>query len=193
MVSEQKAAANAANAQSSTGPRTEEGKARSSQNALKHGLTAKELVIPEEEREEFEEFRVDFINHLAPDNPLEVVAVNHALHASWNLKRFRRLEAGLMTSGLDPILDESAAKTLDRLQRYAARAERSYYKAMDELRKLQTSRSLWAASKDVEERTTMADMKALAKRTQEVDNFFNRPLPKRIPETGSINFVPLRT
>ena len=45
-------AANAANAQHSTGPRTSEGKNRSSQNASKHGLTAREVVIPPGEQEE---------------------------------------------------------------------------------------------------------------------------------------------
>jgi hypothetical protein len=47
-------AANAANAQHSTGPRTTEGKDRSSQNASKHGLTAREVVIGAGEQEEFD-------------------------------------------------------------------------------------------------------------------------------------------
>jgi hypothetical protein len=193
MITERQAAANAANAQLSTGPRTEEGKARSSQNALKHGLTAKELVIREDEREEFEELRIDLTNHVEPEDPLEVVALNHAIHAVWNLKRYRRLEADLMANGLDPILDESSAKVLDRLHRYAGRAERAYYRAMEELRKLQTHRGLWAASKDVERCPVMADVSAVAKRTQEVDKVFvNLPPEARIIETYEQNFVPLR-
>src|SRR5438105_14656593 len=44
--------ANAANAQLSTGPRTEEGKARSSQNARSHGLTASHLVISDHDPSE---------------------------------------------------------------------------------------------------------------------------------------------
>ena len=194
MVSDRKAEANAANAQLSTGPRTEEGKARSSQNALKHGLTAKELVVREDEREEFEEFRIDFINQIEPEDPLEVVAVNHALHAAWNLRRFRRLEADLMANGLDPILDETAVKTLDRLQRYAARAERSYYKAMDELRKLHTRRGLWQVSKELEEVCpALCDMAAVAKRTHQTIAFFEKPAPK-VDLSGEYvkNFVPLR-
>ena len=52
-------AANAANAQHSTGPRTPEGKTRSSQNASKHGLTAREIVIAPGEQEEFDDLLAD--------------------------------------------------------------------------------------------------------------------------------------
>ena len=45
MFSEARQTANAANARLSTGPRTNEGKASSSQNARTHGLTAAQLVI----------------------------------------------------------------------------------------------------------------------------------------------------
>src|SRR2546421_8455 len=45
--------ANQANSQHSTGPRTLEGKARVVQNAVRHGLTAKHLVIRDDEKEEF--------------------------------------------------------------------------------------------------------------------------------------------
>ena len=48
MISNEQQAANQANAELSTGPRTEEGKARSSQNSLKHGVFAKTIVLPGE-------------------------------------------------------------------------------------------------------------------------------------------------
>ena len=54
-----------------------------------------------------------------------MITFNSLFHAAWNLRRFRRLEAALMVNGLDPLVDESAAKTLDRLQRYAAAADRA--------------------------------------------------------------------
>ena len=52
MASEAQIAANRANAQRSTGPRTEEGKEKSARNALNHGLCAERVVIDEEDREE---------------------------------------------------------------------------------------------------------------------------------------------
>ena len=54
MASEAQIKANRENAQKSTGPRTEEGKAVVAQNAVKHGLWARQAVIKEEDPAEFE-------------------------------------------------------------------------------------------------------------------------------------------
>ena len=54
MTSEAKLAANRRNALKSAGPKTAEGKARSSANALTHGLTAKHFVAKGESIAEFE-------------------------------------------------------------------------------------------------------------------------------------------
>jgi hypothetical protein len=62
-----------------------------------------------------------------------------------------QLIEGYLVNGLDPILDDSAAKALERLNRYAARAERSYYKALNELRTLQTNRARGALKLEPDE------------------------------------------
>jgi hypothetical protein len=67
------------------------------------------------------------------------------------MMRFRRLESWLMASDIDPALDDASAKTLDRLNRYATRAERSYYRAIQELRTLQTNLTLRAVKLDQEQ------------------------------------------
>jgi len=65
--------ANQQNAQSSTGPRTPEGKARVSQNAIKHGLTSKHLIIREDEQEEFAALQDLLLAELAPQGAIETI------------------------------------------------------------------------------------------------------------------------
>src|SRR5690348_11032431 len=86
MTSTAQAAANAANAQLSTGPRTAEGKARSSHNAIKHGLTSKQLVIAPGEEEEFAGLHDSLLEQLAPEGALEMGIFNILCHAAWNLQ-----------------------------------------------------------------------------------------------------------
>ena len=168
MTSPARAAANAANAQSSTGPRTEEGKARSSRNALKHGLTSRDLIVREDEQEDFNDLQQSLREDLGPEGALESFTFNQLVRAAWNMHRFQRLEAGLMVDGLDPLLDESSAKTLDRLHRYHGQAERSYYRHLRELRVLQTNRALRCLKMDEEEEElvpVLVSYNDLAKRT----------------------------
>lgn len=141
-MSPAKTAANIANAIRSTGPRTEEGKARSARNALKHGLTSKDLIVRDDEKEIFEQFQQDLRDQLTPQGPVEMFTFNQLVRAGWNMQRAQRLETDLFVNGLDPLLDEPAAKTLDRIHRHAAQAERSYYRHLKELRTLQTTRVL---------------------------------------------------
>jgi hypothetical protein len=140
MTSTARAAANAANAALSTGPRTEEGKAHSSRNAVKHGLTSKQLVIAPGEEDRFAELHDSLHDQLAPAGALEMSLFNMLVHAAWNLERFRTLEAELMANGVDALLDERTGKALDRLQRYASANQRSYFRVLQELRTLQDNR-----------------------------------------------------
>ena len=57
MASKRQLEANRSNARRSTGPQTPSGKSRSRMNALKHGLSAKSIVIGDERPEEFEALR----------------------------------------------------------------------------------------------------------------------------------------
>jgi len=123
-----------------TGPRTPEGKARSSLNALKHGLTSRHLVVREDEREAFEELRADYLRDVGPQGVIESDLFNLLLHAAWNLRRLRRLEAELSPEGADPLTDPNLERQLDRLARYQARAENLYFRTLKQLRELQTDR-----------------------------------------------------
>jgi hypothetical protein len=169
MISSARAAANAANAQLSIGPRTEEGKARSSRNAVKHGLTSKRVVIAPGEEEEFAELHDSLLDQLAPEGALEVTLFHMIVHAAWNLQRFRTLEAQLMANGLESLFDERTSKALDRLQRYAAANQRSYFTALKQLRIAQNNRVLRRTldGHDYNELPELVSLAELAKQTQQ--------------------------
>ena len=87
MATEAASHANRANAQKSTGPRTPEGKEKASQNALKHGLFAREAVIRGEDEDEFEMHRESLLDQLMPRAPLEEILADRIVDLSWRLKR----------------------------------------------------------------------------------------------------------
>jgi hypothetical protein len=148
MASAAQITANQANAQHSTGPVTPEGKARVSQNALRHGLTAKHLVIRDDEREDFHSLQQALLTELAPQGPIETITFHELIHAAWNLQRFRRIETELSSAGPGDFASNENSAALDRLTRYQARAQRAYYRALAELRTLQTNRALRAEKLD---------------------------------------------
>ena len=161
--------ANLANAQHSTGPRTVDGKARVAQNALRHGLTARHLVIRDEDRDEFAALQDALTAELDPQGAVEIVTFQELVHAAWNLSRFRRIEAESSTGAADDFTDPKITAVLDRLTRYQARAQRAYYKALQELRTLQTNRALRLVKLDDqqdEDVPAIADINELTKQTQ---------------------------
>jgi len=92
MASAAQIQANRLNAQKSTGPRTAAGKERASQNALKHGLLAREAVIQGEDPEEFELYREGMIEELAPVGEVEAMLAQRVVGLSWRLRRAERLQ-----------------------------------------------------------------------------------------------------
>ena len=161
--------ANQSNAQLSTGPRTTEGKTRVSQNALRHGLTAKHLVIRDDEREEFSALQDALLAELDPQGAVEILTFRELLHAAWNLERFRRIEAESSSGSAADFTDPQTIAILDRLTRYQARSQRAYYKAVDQLRILQTNRALRAfklAEEEAAEVPAITDINELTKQTQ---------------------------
>ena len=101
-----RAAINRANSQHSTGPRTEAGKKRSSQNALRHGLTARTPVLASEDQAAYENHCRQFQNEHQPATPTETQLVQELADTSWRLNRIPLLEADL----LDRVLRCSPAR-----------------------------------------------------------------------------------
>jgi hypothetical protein len=168
MASATQITANQANAEHSTGPRTDEGKARVSQNALRHGLTARHLVIRDDEHEEFAVLRDSLSSDLDPQGAVETIAFQELLHAAWSLHRFRRIEAEASRGTVEDFTDPATTTVLDRLSRYQARAQRAWQKALQELRVLQTNRALRAlklSQQEAAEVPAIASINDLTKQT----------------------------
>ena len=86
--------ANKKNALLSKGPKTDLGKFNSSKNSLKHGLTAKQLVIGENLKE-FEQYRDQMIEALKPVGILQEQVVFKIIDVGFRLRRIGKIEAGI--------------------------------------------------------------------------------------------------
>ena len=118
MDSVKQVAANQRNAQLSTGPRSEEGKAVVSKNAIKHGIFAKDLVISrgdghEEAGEYFELFN-ELVGDLKPVGRMESLLVEKIAVDYWRLRRLIRYETGRIRCLMDDYKDEALNRYYDR-------------------------------------------------------------------------------
>jgi hypothetical protein len=129
--------ANRRNAQKSTGPKTPEGKAAVSMNALRHGLRARTVVLPGENREEFTQLCDDLEIEWHPQSRTEQFYVEQMAVSQWKLTRMEVAEVNIFKDISDP---EKQIPLLDRLWQAECRLERSYARAQRELQRLQTSR-----------------------------------------------------
>jgi hypothetical protein len=123
-----------------TGPRTPEGKAISSQNARKHGLTSATIYIPEDLQEEYDAMASSLQNELQPQGALETTIFENLLRAAWNMYRIDIFEDQMLTCP-ENFTSTDITAALDRYQRYHTANERSFYKALKELQTLQTNRA----------------------------------------------------
>jgi hypothetical protein len=99
MPSEKQLAANRANAQKSTGPKTEEGKQRSRMNALRHGLTAQVTLMTGEDRDAHDKFVNAFVADLAPEGAVETHLALTIAHDAWRLNRIHAIEENRFADG----------------------------------------------------------------------------------------------
>ena len=92
MSTEAQILANRRNAQKSTGPRSRQGRAAVSQNAVKHGLSARQDIINSESRADFYLYREQMLAELAPASPMESMLAERIISLSWRLKRAGRIQ-----------------------------------------------------------------------------------------------------
>lgn len=133
MITATKFAANQANALLSTGPVTEEGKARASRNALRHGLTAKTVLLPSEDPEAYRKHCRAFFHRFAHRDEVERELVQQLADIQWRLARVPAVEAAL--------LDAGEFQALATISLYEQRLLRTFEKTLAVLKKLQASAS----------------------------------------------------
>ena len=114
MTTEKQIKANQANAQKSTGPTSEEGKATSSMNAVKHGLTAKFPLLPGEDPAEFEGLLQTLQTEFVPLNWYDRVRIEELALLFWRSKRFSHLEVDILTYARSEIQHGIARKRANK-------------------------------------------------------------------------------
>ena len=146
MISEKRSQAARANGARSRGPVTPEGKAISSRNALRHGLLAKTVVLCNEDPETFKALFYLLIERFSPVDDIEMSAIEEMAAAHWRMRRVISMERALLDSVIRENLDKEPAEqtlaafadpagqaTLALLQRYEARFQSMYNRALRSL------------------------------------------------------------
>jgi len=136
------------------GVKTEEGKAVSKYNALKHGILSKEVLLEGEDEKTLIEIGKRLRTELGPQTELELVLVDRITANVWRLRRVMQIEREMMdddrqdsfsdvnkTLGKALSYDFANHDTYGKLIRYEASIERGIYKALHELQRLQATRS----------------------------------------------------
>ena len=111
MATQAQILANRRNAQKSTGPRTTEGKAAVSQNAVKHGLLARHTVITSETQADFNLHRDRILADLDPLRATESVLAERIVSLSWRLKRAERIQ----NKAIDAMTEDYTSSALTKL------------------------------------------------------------------------------
>ena len=153
-----KAAIARINGSKSQGPVTPEGKAKSSQNSLKHGLTSSRVLLPGESQEAFDQLESSLLETLKPATEFENELVREMTSARWRLRRIEEMETALVQremrklveeQGEDADIDEirmlayvevAESRAFRNLTRHQGQLRRAYEKAWKELQVLQANR-----------------------------------------------------
>ena len=100
-LSDKQLEANRANAQKSTGPKTEAGKRRSSLNAVRHGLTGHVVVLPSEDLGVLEEYTRSIMSSFHDlQGALEISIAENIANTLWRVRRAAAAEDNMLSLGL---------------------------------------------------------------------------------------------
>ena len=140
MATPSQIAANKLNAQQSTGPKTPEGKAKSSANRLSWGFASNTIIIPGEDPDEFRGLIEDFIAEHQPVCVTEQVLVEKMAQQHWLSLRALRLQGEAFIYQACADIGFAVPKDLGLLIRYQTSADRAFHRAHNELVKAKKQR-----------------------------------------------------
>ena len=122
MTSLRQIESNRRNAQRSTGPKTQSGKARSSQNAVRHGLTAETVIGPLEDPADYRAFEQAVTTAYDAETAVERELVLRLASLLWRLRRATSVETGLLqiqceaSTAPDPALPGEVCEVIEIFQ-----------------------------------------------------------------------------
>ena len=140
MTSFRQIEANRRNARLSTGPVTEEGKRRSRQNAVRHGLTAETVIVALEDAADYAAFEMAVTADYDAQSAVERELVLRLASLLWRLRRATAIESGLFKIQARQLLQfrrrrqaqQARQKIIDGMYRDAAATEETMWENEDE-------------------------------------------------------------
>ena len=115
MSSQAQINANRNNSQKSTGPRSDEGKAAVSKNALKHGLFTNEAVIAGESIDDYNLNREQLLDELKPIGKMETILAERVVSLTWRLKRIEKFQNIVIDAMIDEKINNPLTKLTKRM------------------------------------------------------------------------------
>jgi len=148
MATENQIAANRSNAQACTGPKSAEGKAASSQNAVKTGLYAKSDVIATESREDYDTLIAEYHNRFHPETPEERCLVDDLIRSEWLGRRYMAAASAILDYDFTAYKTQDLglafirrSEALSRAQRCITANQRNYAHTLKQLQTIQADRA----------------------------------------------------
>jgi hypothetical protein len=139
--------ANRLNARLSTGPVTDEGKSRSRQNALRHGLTAETVIGALEDAEDYAAFQMAVTSDYDAQTSVERELVLRLASLLWRLRRATAIETGLFEIQVRHLMEfrrgrdarEDRHHAMDDLYRFARGCENGTNQNQDPVSAFETA------------------------------------------------------
>ncbi len=150
MTSQKHIEANRINAQKSTGPTTEKGKAIVARNATRHGILSQHVPLNEVEFEQYAEFSESMHKELQPRDVMQSFLADRIISTAWRLRRvvyvetlmLQKAEKSYCSSSYREAFEGRSADYMAILARYERSLENALFRALKEFKALKEQKDL---------------------------------------------------